>query len=303
MEFSGAFRSLVDKVEGWVTTFITMLPNIGAAIVVMIFFWAIGRVARKILDNVIGRFSSNSQIARLLGNIAYAAIVVIGIFIGLSILNLQKTVTTLLAGVGIAGLALGFAFQDLAANFMAGILMAIRRPFELGDLILSNGFLGKVKETNLRTTMIQTLDGQIVMVPNRKVFDEPMTNYTASGRRRVDLSVGVSYGDNLQKAKQVAIEAVEKIEERDKEREVELFYEEFGGSSINFVIRFWMTSTEQRDYLQARSEAVLRIQKAFDDAGITIPFPIRTLDFGIVGGKTLAEMLPARTVRDCSTQT
>ena len=118
-----------------------------------------------------------------------------------------------------------------------------------------------------------------------------MINFSTTGKRRIDLGVGVSYGDDLDKARQLALEAVEAIPDRDPEGEVELFYQEFGSSSIDFVVRFWIDFQRQSQYLKARSEAVMAIKKAFDAHGITIPFPIRTLDFGIVGGERLADTL------------
>jgi small conductance mechanosensitive channel len=108
----------------------------------------------------------------------------------------------------------------------------------------------------------------------------------------VDLEIGVSYGDDLEKVRRVAIRAVEKVSVRKPDTEVELFFEEFGGSSIDFVVRFWIDfAARQADYLRARSEAIERLKRAFDANGITIPFPTRTLDFGVRGGEKLSEVL------------
>ena len=107
----------------------------------------------------------------------------------------------------------------------------------------------------------------------------------------MDLEVGVSYADDLEKAKQVAIAALDGLEGRNAEREVELFYTGFGGSSIDFVVRFWLTDAYPGSFMAARSAAIQRIKTAFDREGVSIPFPIRTLDFGIEGGATLKEML------------
>lgn len=123
-----------------------------------------------------------------LPNIVAAALIVLG---------LSKTVTTLLAGVGILGLALGFAFQDIAENFIAGVLMAFRRPIYIGDLIESNDFVGTVEEINLRTTVIRTADGKHVLIPNSEVLQNSIVNFSRSSELRVDLACGVSYGDDL----------------------------------------------------------------------------------------------------------
>ena len=131
------------------------------------------------------------------------------------------------------------------------------------------------------------------MIPNADVYKNPIINYTFSGKHRVDVDVGVSYSDDLEKAKSVAIEAVEGLEVRDGSRDVQLFYNEFGGSSINFTVRFWIDYRRQVEFHQARSDAIMAIKKAFDENDITIPFPIRTLDFGAgpSGGKGLETSL------------
>ena len=175
-----------------------------------------------------------------------------------------------------------------------GVLMAFRRPLQEGDIVETNDFSGVVQDVNLRTTVVRTFDGKDVLIPNKSVFQNPLVNYSRTPDLRVDLSCGVAYGDDLEKAERVAVAAVEGVMARDPARPVELFYEAFGDSSINFTVRFWIAYRRQTDYLGARSEAVKRIKRAFDENGITIPFPIRTLDFGILGGEKLSEVLPDR---------
>jgi small conductance mechanosensitive channel len=223
--------------------------------------------------------------------VVYIALLAAGVFISLGILGLQKTVASLLAGAGIIGLALGFAFQDIAANLMAGIYLSMRHPFRHGHLIKTNDYFGTVQRIRLRWTEVWTQQGQLALIPNKQIFENPILNYTSLGRRRIDLTLGVSYGDDLEKARQVAMRAVEEVSTRDPAREVELFYDEFADSSINFTVRFWIPFAKQTDYLAARSEAIIRIKRSFEAEGITIPFPITTLDFAAKGGERLAETL------------
>ncbi len=121
-----------------------------------------------------------------------------------------------------------------------------------------------------------------------------MINYTKSGIRRIDLSVGISYGDDLEKVKKVTQEAIESMSGLARGRKVNFYYEEFGDSSINFTVQFWVSFRENADFLASRSEAIMKIKKAFDENDIMIPFPIRTLDFGIRGGEKLDTMLALR---------
>ncbi len=286
-----AVSLITGKLDGWMDAVVLKLPNLLVAVLILLLFWLLARLVRSGVRRTLTRTSIAVPIRHLLTTAAGFAILVTGLFIALEALGLDKTVTSLLAGVGILGLALGFAFQNIAANFIAGILISVRQPFSVGQIIRTNEFFGTVQEINLRATVLQTPEGQIVRIPNQEVLNKPMVNYSTLGRRRIDLGVGVSYGDDLDRAKELAVEAVESIEGRLEERPVELFYEEFGSSSINFAVRFWIPFGRQPEYLDARSEAIQRIKRAFDDNGITIPFPIRTLDFGIVGGEKLSEAL------------
>lgn len=287
------FQALLEKLMGWGQSAILALPNAVAAVLVMLLFWIGARVLRNALERLLQRTHAPLQIQRLLVQLGGMAVIAAGVSVALSVLQLDKALASLLAGAGILGLALGFAFQDIAANFMAGLIISLRRPFSIGDLIETNGYFGTVERIELRTTQLRVPEGQYILIPNKDVFGTPLRNFSQSGERRVDLSVGVSYGDDLEEAERVTIAAVESVPER-ADRPVELFYQEFADSSVNFVVRFWLKSTAQTHYLQARSNAIKRIHRAYGEHDITIPFPIRTLDFGIVGGEKLSEVLPPR---------
>ena len=290
MNLEGTIDSLIEKLSGWLDAFILMLPNLVAAVLIVVLFWFLARVVRKICRRVLQKVSSYHQVNNLLAMISYLVVLGAGTFIALGVLNLDRAVTSLLAGAGIIGLALGFAFQDIAANFISGVMISLRRPFSHGDIVETNDYFGTVQDINLRTTVVRTFQGQDVIIPNKEIFQNPLVNYSATSRRRIDLQCGVAYGDDLEEAERVAVQAIKDSDAKD----VELFYEEFGDSSINFVVRFWIDFNKQTDYLKARSQAIKQLKLAFDEHGITIPFPIRTLDFGVVGGEKLSEVLPRR---------
>jgi small conductance mechanosensitive channel len=208
----------------------------------------------------------------------------------LSVLQLDKAVTSILAGAGIAGLALAFAFQDIATNFISGIFISFRRPLHVGDVVKISNYMGKVEEINLRDTMIRTFQGQMVIIPNKDVFQNPIENYSLLGKRRMDLNIGVSYGDDLEKVKAVTLDAVRNLDGLCEDEETSFFYQGFADSSITYLLRLWVNSPEQPAYLKMGSDAIIAIKKAYDKEGITLPFPIRTLDFGIKGGVPLKDM-------------
>lgn len=290
-KISDAISKVYYKLLGWIEQFILLLPNLLVAVLVFVVFYTVGRQARKLLAKPLGRLSHSPTLVDLLVNIIFAIFFAVGLFIALSILQLDKAVTSLLAGAGIIGLALGFAFQDIAANFVAGVLMAIRKPIDINDLVETNGHFGIVHHISLRSTIIRTQQGQHIIIPNKEIYNNAIINYSVEDTRRVDLNCSVSYGDDLEKAKRVAVEAISGIEYVEKEPAVSFFYREFADSSINFTIRYWVKFKKQPDYLQAMSDGIIRIKEAFDQNDILIPFPIRTLDFGIKGGEKLTDQL------------
>lgn len=283
---------LLEKLQSWLETLVASLPNLAVAVVTLILFILVSKWAKKLIVRLVFGVSHNRQISELLGKLGGVAVIAVGGFIALELLALDKAVTSLLAGIGVVGIALGFAFKDMAANFVAGFVMAIQRPFMVGDLVEINEQRGRVESINLRSTELETLDGLSILVPNKNVFQNTIVNYTRTDHRRMDLAVGTAYGDDMEAVRSVVKKAVREIPYRVESKEVELFFEEFGSSSINFVVRIWLSRADEFSYLHARSEAMIAIKKALDEAGFTIPFPIRTLDFGAGagGGERLDQM-------------
>ncbi|MDH3307972.1 MAG: mechanosensitive ion channel family protein [Acidimicrobiia bacterium] len=291
MDLNQAFQDAFDKVTTWIESLVENLPEMISAIIIMVVFFLIARRVRNVVKRLMDRATDHGPVKSLLGNVAYLLVVALGVFLALGVLQLDQAVTSLFAGLGILGLALGFAFKDIAENFIAGILMTFRRPFTDGDLVETNGYFGRVEDIDLRATQIRTPQGELVRIPNGSVYGNPLTNYTDSPTRRMDLSCGVSYGADLDKARTVALEAMRTIPHRDETRDPEFFYKEFGGSSIDFDVRVWLQDPEQTTMLAARSDAVIKLKKAFDDNDIGIPFPIVTLDFSDAGTRQLDEPL------------
>ncbi|MFW5738914.1 MAG: mechanosensitive ion channel family protein, partial [Myxococcota bacterium] len=286
------FGHASEKLRSWLGGLVEMLPNIAVALVVVLIAAFGARWVQSGVTHALERITNNRPVSSLLGLIAKVAVILFGLFIALGMLDLDKTVTSLLAGVGVIGLALGFAFQDIAANFMSGIMIAIRRPFDTNDLVEVAGHKARVRRIALRATELETLDGLTVLVPNKDVFQNSIINYTRTPTRRLDLPVGTAYADDMEKVREVTLGALEDLGGRKRSRPVEVFFDAFGNSSIDFTVRIWLRESDERSYLFWRSEALIAIKKAYNRTGITIPFPIRTLDFGarVVGGERLDQM-------------
>ncbi|QCR23968.1 mechanosensitive ion channel family protein [Pontibacter sp. SGAir0037] len=288
-----ALELLLTKLESWGNHIVLMLPNFVVALLVLVITFVVARFIRSWLEKAFKRFSHSAALNNLIITLLYLAIVFVGLFFALNVLGLDKVVVSLLAGVGIIGLALGFAFQDIAANFISGIIIAVQKPVRVNDMIETNDYFGVIERISLRTIDIRQPTGELVKLPNKMVFENPVTNFSYNNMRRVDVPVGISYAEDLERVQRVVIEALQDVKNRVKSRDIEVMFDEFGDSSINFKARFWATYKRQVDYVSAKSDAIIRIKKAFDQHDILIPFPIRTLDFGIKGGEKLNEQLEA----------
>ncbi len=287
MDTSEAYHIISTKLTNWMHNLIRLLPNILFAIIVLVIGIYISKKITNLAKRLFRRMSENRTLNNLFGSVIYMFLISIVLFTVLSILNLDKAVTSILAGAGIIGLALAFAFQDIAANFISGVFISFRKPLHVGDIVKIKTYMGKVEDINLRDTVLRSFQGEMVIIPNKDVFQNPIENYSMLGKRRVDLSVGISYSEDLERVREITLKAVQSVEHLSDEDEITLFYREFGDSSINFLIRMWIKSPEQIDYLRGCSEAIISIKKAYDLNQINIPFPIRTLDFGEKGIENL----------------
>lgn len=288
-----AYDIIYEKLDEWMTSIVEHIPNLVLAIIVFIAFIVMSKITKRGIRKWLGKMEYSPSLINLIGSLTSLVIASIGLFVSLEILDLSKAVTSLLAGIGVVGLALGFAFQEIASNLISGVILAFNSPVNEGDLIEAHGFFGTVEHIGLRSMTIISPQGQNIQVPNRMIFQNPFINYTLTKRRRIDLKCGISYGDNLQKVQDLVLDTVKQVDGVIKEGADQPYfcYEGFGDSSINFMVQVWMDVTRQRDFLTIRSECIKAIKSAFDQNDIMIPFPIRTLDFGIKGGEKLDSML------------
>ncbi len=283
-------QTVVQKLEGWLDAFISLIPNMAVTLLLLIIFFVLAKLGSKLFRKLFSKASNNEALEHLFSTIIYGAILSIGLFIMLGVLGLDKALNSLLAGIGVIGLALGFAFQDIAANFVSGIILAFRRPFKIGEIIEVNDIMGKVTRTGLRDTAIETFQGQEVYIPNKDFLQHAFYNFSVLEKRRIDIVIGVSYAEDLEKVEDVVLSTIKNLEGVIDKDKMVFDYAEFDSSSINFNIRFWIEYPGEPSYFTMRSKAVKAIKRAFDEQDITIPFPIRTLDFGIKGGQKLSQM-------------
>ncbi|MDX1685948.1 MAG: mechanosensitive ion channel family protein [Saprospiraceae bacterium] len=277
-QFSNSWEDMLSQMQGWVDTLIMNLPNIVLAIVVFVLFVWISRKTQFIIRRPLKKFVKDDSIKHLVVRSFAILFVALGFLLALEIMNLDTALKSLLAGAGVAGLAVGLALQGTLSNTFSGIVLSIKKVINIGDYIETNGYRGTVEKITLRQTMIREADNNIVMIPNNEILENPFKNYALTQRIRTIIECGVGYESDLRKVKEVAIEAVEERFPQDPDKDIEFFFTEFGNSSINFVLRFWVEARENFTILGARSEAIMTIKEAFDKNDINIPFPIRTLE-------------------------
>ena len=258
-----------EKLDNWYSTLITMLPNIILAIVIAVSVFFIAKGVRIVFKKYLMAKWKNEELKAIFAKVIQFIVIVLGFLFALSVVNLDKTVTSILAGVGVAGIAIGFAFQDIAANFISGLFMAANKPFKIGDIVEVEGQTGVIRELKLRTTMIRTFQGNDIIIPNTHLFQNPVTNYTSNDERRIDLEVGVSYSDNLKDVKALTEERLKQLEGLVSDKAPEVMFNEFGGSSINFNVRIWTKNTDQFNIVKIQSEAIMAIKELYDEKGIS----------------------------------
>lgn len=285
-----ALATILAKLESWMEKITVMLPNLILAIFLFIVFLNLARLARRLFARVISKAVEDISIQRLLTQLVYYLCLSIGVFVVLEILELDKAVTSLIAGLGVVGIALGFAFQDIAANFIGGVILAFKKPFNIGDVVEIDGTIGALDRTDFRLTVIRTFQGQEVYIPNKDVIQKKIVNYTITGERRIDLQIGISYGEDLEQVQQITLDAVKTVEGVRTDKDIIFDYYGFGDSSVNYNLRFWIYFPGDINILVIINQVFIAIKKAYDAHDITIPFPIRTLDFGIKGGTMLSEL-------------
>ena len=234
---------------------------------------AIRRGVRRMME----RSAVDPMIVSFVGSIVYIALLAFVVIAALGQLGIQTT--SFIAIVGAAGLAVGLALQGSLANFAAGFLMIIFRPFKVGDFIEGAGVAGIVKDMQIFTTTLKTGDNKIIIIPNAKISGDNITNYSAEENRRVDMTVGVAYDADLSKVRDVLNDIISKDERIQSDPPPQVAVAELADSSVNFIVRVW---TKSGDYWGVKFDATETIKNRFDEAGIGIPFPQR--DIHIVSG-------------------
>ncbi|SFC32946.1 small conductance mechanosensitive channel [Zunongwangia mangrovi] len=274
-----SLESLVDKLTGWLNSLIVNLPNIILAVLVFILFFFIAKWVGKIVNRLLIRKVKQDSIREITIKVLKAIIILTGFFVALGLLNLNQLLTSILAGAGVIGLAVGLALQGPLNNSFSGVILSFLPELQIGDWVETNGYAGTVIEINLRSIKIKQSDNNFVVIPNSKIVDDAFKNYSRTERSRIFVDCGVHYDSDLEFVQKLTVDTIAELFPQNGQEEVEFMYNAFADSSINFTVRFWTDARKNYDILVAQSRAIVGIKKAFDKNDINIPFPIRTIDF------------------------
>lgn len=270
------FDILIDRLNELGIAFVRILPQLGIAAAVLLVTWAITRIAHRIAHRLLGRAEIRPTLVNLFETLLSVLIWAIGLLVASTIIFPGVTPANLLALLGLGSVAIGFAFKVIFENFLAGVLIMLRKKVNIGDVIECESVEGRVEHITLRDTYLRHLSNELVLVPNAYLFKNPLKILTDSTRRRHEVEVGVDYDTDLDAAAEIIDRAVRAVDGVDAERPVEVFAREFGDNSINFLVRWWAGSTP-RDAHASRDGVVRAIKRELDAAGIQIPYPQRVL--------------------------
>ena len=263
-----------DLFQQFLNAILNLIPSVIASMVVFLvsLFLAawLAKLVRKALEQRVVR----RELVILLSRLTRWSVMIIGGIWALQVVGFN--VSAFVAGLGVTGLIIGFALQDISKNFTSGALLMIQEPFSLGDYIEVAGNEGEVMDIQMRATELLSPDGLRVLIPNADVFTNTIINYTKTSRRRVKLTIGVAYDSDLQKVTETALQAIRAVPGLLNDPAPMLFFHDFSDSSIDFTIRYWFDTTET-NYFEAQDIGVKAIKQAFDRESIEIPYPIRTI--------------------------
>lgn len=271
MEEITSFSTTLDDL---LTSLLLFLPKIIAALVIFIVGLYLTSVLTRLVRKGLQQREVNAEAEKAITQVTRWALLVL-----VAVTALQQVdfdLTAFITGLGIIGFTVGFALKDISENFVAGLMLLLQRPFDLGDVVKIEDYRGRISDVSLRATEMETLDGEDVILPNGLVYTSPIVNYSRRPFSRIAVDVGVAYDTDLQYARDMALQAVGSVPHVLEDPPPYVVFHTFGDSSINFTLFYWIDG-RQTSQFQAENLAVPAIKERFEAEGIEIPYPVRTV--------------------------
>ncbi|MBK8977507.1 MAG: mechanosensitive ion channel [Planctomycetes bacterium] len=264
-------REWLLDLDGGIGKLVGIAVDIAVFMAIFIVFRWLSKLVGGILDRSLGAVKRSSALLRnFLVNTTKKVVVFIGVVIGLGQIGVD--IGPFLAAIGAAGFVIGFALQGTLSNFANGVMIMIYRPYDIGDVVNMAGVIGTVNDMTLVSTTVRTFDNQTIVIPNSKIWGDVITNITANSTRRVDMTFGIGYGDDIGRAQDVLTDIVTSHPKVLRDPAPTIKLHELGESSLNFICRPWVMAT---DYWDVYWEITRQVKERFDAEGISIPFPQR----------------------------
>ena len=260
------FNDIKAETFQYYDALVAFVPKLLMALVIVVITWFLARLMRGMSDRGLKQQMEDPLLARFLANLIRTVVIIIGVTLALKTLGFGGITASILAGAGITAFIIGFALRDIGENFLAGIIMAFKRPFRVGDFIESGPIKGKVVALNIRETQVKTQDGKDVFIPNGNVIKTPLINYTVDGFLRYDLTVGLPEDADHKKVMQTIRDAVNQVDGvLKKRRRTTVDITGLGPGRLDVTVSFWIDNfgARARDE-KIRSEVILQVRKAID---------------------------------------
>ena len=271
-------RPALEQVKQLAAAVFRSLPLVLVGIALLVVSWYLARGTLFISKRALAIRMPSQLLRDVLSRALSVLVFVLGVYVVLRISGLTGLAVTIIGGTGLLGLAIGFAFRDIAENFLASILISIQRPFAMGDLIELDGHEGFVQRVNTRATLIMTRDGNHVQIPNAIVYKQTIVNYTANPRSRDTFLVGIGYDDSIEQAQSVTLDVLHRHPAILDDPEPLVLVEKLAASTVNLRIFFWI-NIEEYSQLKVRSSVIRQVKSALSAAGISMPDEAREVVF------------------------
>jgi len=273
-------QTIWTTLQGMINGFLARMPFVIAAIVVFVLFYFIGKGVRLLVRRVANRAKRNRNLGIVFGRLAQWMLWFVGLLIAAVIAVPNFTPGQLVQLLGISGVAIGFAFRDILQNFLAGLLILLTEPFRINDQIIFGDYEGTVEDIQTRATYLTTYDGRRVVIPNAELFTNSVLVNTAFDKRRLEYDVGIGYGDDIERARQLIFEVLNTIDSVLQDPKPEVFVVEFAESSVNLRVMWWIAPPRRLETLAAQDRVLAAIKQClYVEAGIDLPYPTRQILF------------------------
>ena len=265
---SAAWDKAAANIQGMISSTLVRIPDIILAVIIFIVFCLVANSIKSLVKRLTRHYRHARNLGIVLGRLAQGAVILIGLFVALSIVIPSFKAGDLIQLLGISGVAIGFAFRDILQNFLAGILILLTEPFQIDDQIVFKGFEGTVENIQTRATTVRTYDGRRIVIPNSELFTNSVTVNTAFEKRRLQYDVGIGYGDDIERARQLILEAMRDVDEVLRDPAPDALVMELADSTVNIRARWWIQPPRRADALDMRDKVLTAIKNKLTVNGI-----------------------------------